>query len=608
MAGIEINSPFAAYVGWIEKQRQEQRAREDQDLDAKISYIHELTQNPRFNPQLLPEALKSLTELSGQKANPQSRKRAPGLSGFMGKSDPAAMMPEFLSSLMRGSRPVEGPTMQDAPDEPSGAPQAQGGAGWAPLPQVAPPPALPELSAGFQQPSRAEAPTGGRSVLQSPVPVPPAGTPFGQTPTDMGMLSAGQQLSTAQQTGQHNGMGIPPAPSTPRRQVPVSPDQQPLFKTGEDLAKEKGTEEGMVLTAKDKAEFDSMAALLGPDVARQAFAQKHGLKAPQPIKTIAGRHFYKGVDGQLHEMTLTMNPTTGEVTRIDLTTGQPVPDEAVEAAAGVPGTGAGSSAGARNLTPIQQALNDKFGFTDVTKATPAQLTEAGQLVFQRRMEEAAKKSQMSLGNALTVQRNAPLTYMTSTPEGDVPAAVRKGDLLSPKGGAAIPPPPKSSGKLNATEQEVVDTSLGLQPSIDKIKQVIQKYGLENANDLSALSGAKAGNFLREMGIAPNQVQEILQQRAGFVKAGLLRGLMGGRSSKYMAEILQKHMPSETQSPKLLYENLIQTEQEMHDRHRAVIQAHPDKKDIPQVPGEKSAADKDKEYEAFKNYIMGGAAK
>jgi hypothetical protein len=47
----------------------------------------------------------------------------------------------------------------------------------------------------------------------------------------------------------------------------------------------------------------------------------------------------------------------------------------------------------------------------------------------------------------------------------------------------------------------------------------------------------------------------VNQRANYVQAALLRTLMAGRPSKYLAELYTKHIPSGTQSPKLLAHQL-----------------------------------------------------
>lgn len=112
----------------------------------------------------------------------------------------------------------------------------------------------------------------------------------------------------------------------------------------------------------------------------------------------------------------------------------------------------------------------------------------------------------------------------------------------PLPGDVIGKPPTGSGpKLNASQQDNLAGLNTAEVEGVKVLRSLKTSGLDQSNDPT---DPRWNQFVvQTLKVAPEDYNKAdIQQRSAFVKAALTRGLMGGRPSQYVAEMIQQHMP------------------------------------------------------------------
>lgn len=114
-------------------------------------------------------------------------------------------------------------------------------------------------------------------------------------------------------------------------------------------------------------------------------------------------------------------------------------------------------------------------------------------------------------------------------------------------GANAGRPPASVVTMNASANTAEITGV-------KILAQMKQLGMDKSNDW--LDPKITQWMVGTLGMSPSEAAvSDINQRANYVQAALLRSLMAGRPSKYLAELYTKHIPSAMQSPKLLAHQL-----------------------------------------------------
>jgi len=138
---------------------------------------------------------------------------------------------------------------------------------------------------------------------------------------------------------------------------------------------------------------------------------------------------------------------------------------------------------------------------------------------------------------------------------------------SAQGPAAAPPPGPVEGAIQAAggaatartpkyyspagKQTIMAVNM-LNSMLPKLEATIRQAGL--ANDNNALSEGIAKK-LYAAGFAPNDTTEQILQRSGMAEAYGLRGLLGGRTNQSLQGIMQMHLVSPGDSPKLILQKI-----------------------------------------------------
>lgn len=525
-----VNNPLSKLVNYLEAQKQQNRAIEDAEIDRKITLIHDLINAPGANPARTAEGISNLMELYAAKGG-RGTKPAKG-QGPWGKSE--TPMPSLLAGIIHGSIPFEGPTTEAVPQPQSPAQQGL-------MPEA--PAILPGLTREMGTPpdpsnqARAEGFTG-KDALNSPVMVPPA--PLQAAPEASRMLSAARDMQKYNE-----------GPKT----RPVA--NQPMMRDPMEIAQEQAQIKAMGDTTMMQAEMDQAIKMgADPALARQMVMEKHGLKQTQLTKPVAGSnkpYIYTGPDGKpviVNGTTYLKSDGTSE-TR-NAVTGMPLPPDAQEY---FHPTGSQASP---YTTHWEQ---DKNGVWHVSYA--AKDPNAG---FDPKT--------LSTGMVGHLPPAPTFTYDTPDPNHPgltIPVVAPK--VVTPGVGAPGTSLPPKAQKLGTEEQTFVDTAQGIQGTMDRVTKSIEEAGLQHANSITDWGSTQAQNWIRKQGFEPEQFQADLQQQTGYIRATLLRSLLGGRPNKYVTEIFQSHLPAEFQTPAQIYNTMRLVRQEIQDRYAGISQGH-----------------------------------
>lgn len=140
-------------------------------------------------------------------------------------------------------------------------------------------------------------------------------------------------------------------------------------------------------------------------------------------------------------------------------------------------------------------------------------------------------------------------------------------VAGPGGGKeqAMPPglfKPRAGGVSQPPVSVVQNNAAGNTAEVQgvKILAALRQAGLDKSNDWA---DPKVTQFMvGSLGSMPSDpaIADI-NQRANYVQATVLRTLMQGRPSAYLANLYSKHIPSATQSPALLYHQLVRALEE-----------------------------------------------
>lgn len=517
-----INNPFSKLVDFLESQKQANRAQEDAEIDRRITLIHDLITSPGANPARTAEGLSNLMDLYAAKGG-RTSKPSKG-QGPWGKSD--IPMPSLLAGIIHGQIPFEGPTTEPVPQ-----PQTPAQQGLMPEASAQ----LPGLK-GFD----------GKEILNTPVMVPPE--PLQAPPEASRMLSAARDMQRYNE-----------GPKT----RPVA--NQPMMKTGEEMGREKAGIQAATDQTMMQAEYDQAVKMLKAGGADDATAaktaglmvmEKHGLKQPAMAKPVAGSnkpYVYTGPDGKpvIVNGTTYLNPDGTSVTRNSVTN-MPLPPDAQEYFK--PG-----GSGSPYTTHWEQ---DAQGVWHVSYAAK---------------DPGAGFDPKTLTTGIVGHLPPAPTFVYDTPDPNhpgqtIPVVRPKVVTGNPAGTAPGTNPPKAQ-KLGTEEQSFVDTAQGMQKTMDRINKSIEDAGIQHSNSISDWSSTQVQNWWRKQGFEPNQLQADLQQRVGYLRATLLRSLLGGRPNKYVTEIFQSHLPAEFQTPAQIYNTMKLIKQEIQDRYDGIQKGH-----------------------------------
>jgi hypothetical protein len=187
----------------------------------------------------------------------------------------------------------------------------------------------------------------------------------------------------------------------------------------------------------------------------------------------------------------------------------------------------------------------------------------GEIEAGNALENGLRKAKVQTASAETGARestSAPYhPTLLSDDEGSTHAV-----KFGPQGGQDMPIPPGlhqgngigANGHRPAPASIVTMNASGNTAEITGVKILasLKNMGLDQSNNW--LDPKVTQFMIGTLGMAPNDpaIADV-NQRANYVQAALLRTLMAGRPSKYLAELYTKHIPSGTQSPKLLAHQL-----------------------------------------------------
>lgn len=488
-----INDAFSQLVGYLETQRNQQRQREDDQANQYISQTHDLITAPGANPARTAQLYGDLMKLYAQKGAAKSQK---GAAGFSGKYE--LDMPSVLAGLTHGSIPFEGNTTEPVPQPQSPAQQGL----------------MPEASAqlpGLKQ-------FDGSSVLNSSVMIPPE--PIKPPPEATGMLSAARDMQA------YNA-----GPKT----RPVA--NQPVMRSGSEMAQEKATNEALSKTTSQQALMDNEYQTLvkmgtHPDIARQAVAEKYGLKVSTANRTSAKNATVDGV-----KQVVWVDPLTKVISD---TSGNPISGDIV-----FEGTSGAASAFQQHLV---QKPDGSYEAIYVPKA-PAQAGDpsgissaptgvTGKLPPPPSSVQvlAAPGTGLPEPFKVTGTTAAPITFSgTAGPDG-------KGGVNAMK--------PIAPEKMSAAGKQALLGIGTIGSMIEPLMQDLQTQGLTN-NPI----GQSWNLLLAKHGISPGQEEEQLLQLLGVADAYGLRGLMGGRPNMRLMDIVRVHLPQPGDSTQLSWDKL-----------------------------------------------------
>ena len=325
----EYISPLGSLVNWIDSERDKNRKQEDSDMDQKIALIHDMITGPGANPARTADGIRSILELQQAKGGRQKGKRKAGLAGFMGANE--ELMPDFLSQLIHKNRPFQGPTYSEQQQEvsqPASVSRLPGQMDQQPSYGAAngiiEQPDEQISSAAISQQMGRGAPTGGQSVLQDPVMIPPP--PLDAAPTGGRMLGAARDMQKQPQNVQ-----MPGALGMQTTRTPLPDDQQPFMRSPEEMAQLEGNAAGIkenaIYDARNQAKVAmwKRAGLSDDEIRQMLLREATGAGAQLSIQD-AG---YVKVGDKVYHAVRKLNPRTGEWETVDQITGMPIPEGAI---------------------------------------------------------------------------------------------------------------------------------------------------------------------------------------------------------------------------------------------------------------------------------------
>ncbi len=541
-----------AFANYMQQERQRARDREDQQLNYHMELIKALVNRPDINqrPEIMGQALHDMLELADAKGGKGKQKS--GVQGFMGAHD--LPISQFLSGIMQGSRPIVGPTQEADTSGP--AMGGVGGQGQAPIPSMAP---MSSLETELADPGRpVGAPTGGASILSAPIAAPP---PMSQGPTEAhGLVSAGRAIA------QDTTVPPPGSPSSMRmRDLP--PGRQPYFIDPRERAAEQGDVQGIEAGGKLRgtmeAEYQALIKIGVPvDKAQLAVAEKYGLKQPAAKQGAPKEFEIPGPNGKpVRVLASPILDSNGKQTWIDQY-GRPLPPDQATVVDKL------STAG---LTSYQQHIvKDAQGNISIVygaKDPTAQPTTTPPGIPAPPAKPTMIVAPTGVRGGIPAAPQ-PYVYQAQDPNNPgavIPMAVDRRDLMS--GGKGAPAP--VAKPLTAEEKNFVDTAQGVKPVLERIEKLITSNGLEHANSVKDWASQRAQNWIRQSGFEPAKFNADLQQQTGYIRATLLRSLLGGRPSRQITEIFQSHLPKEDFTPAMIMNTIRLVKQEISDRYAGI---------------------------------------
>lgn len=235
-----------ALADYLQGERERNRKTEDDQLSYQMELIKSLAARPDINerPEIMGQAIHDMMDLANAKGGKGKLKG--GAAGVMGAHE--LPVSQFLKGLVNGTRPMVGDTTAVSPEQVEQPSMSLGqamnfmphGQQETPIPSMAPMGSL-STPVGVKTPG---APTGGESVLESPIAMPPQGV---EGPATMArMVEAGRGVLA------EKGTTTSP-PSLARTPVPSA--RQPYFRSSEEMAREKGENTATTYTAAQESEI-----------------------------------------------------------------------------------------------------------------------------------------------------------------------------------------------------------------------------------------------------------------------------------------------------------------------------------------------------------------
>jgi hypothetical protein len=364
--------------------------------------------------------------------------------------------------------------------------------------------------------------------------------PFPEPPIDHNLALTAAQVGTP----------MKPAMKT----QPVAQAKQPYLLTPEAMAEQHSLSGAAGISANMEAEYNTLIKMgMEPEKAKLTVAEKYGLKvSTNSNKMGAGKIFTRTVNGVVDKVmgypTMDMN---GKVTVID-DNGHPMDPSYQPEETGASGQG-----------PAYKDFTNKAGmitrvFRDGTSK------EMG--VFGKPQIPPRPYVYDSIATDGTVKKVAVDPFQLALETARAQAAARQAGLPFVS--------PQVLQKLQPDEQDFVDSTLAAMPAMNRVKQTLEQSGMKDLDDVSAWTDQRWKNFLYRMGFTPDQTQEALQQQVGYLKAMLLKAVMPGRPSQYIAQIFEQHLPDSWMTPARIYGTLNLVEQEIRERYAGIAKAKP----------------------------------
>lgn len=512
---------------YIQGERKANRDSEDAQLDHQMQLIQALASRPDANPALLGSALHDLVDLHAAKGGKAPRKS--GGEGMLGAHE--LPMSQFLAGMQDSTRAMGSPMEQ-----------------------------VPGLDAMVPRTSLTGLPAAGAGSMGS------AGAPGQPPPGIAAVPSAPIAEPPVSKDIQRDAfaMGQPSKPTLRTQEKPL--ERQPYLLSDDAMAEKSAKKPAAALHATMMAERDALVQMgMPPEQAMNVVAQKYGMRSAPASKMGTGQLYERNVNGQVDRvMAYPVLDAQGNTRFVD-DNNQPL-DPAFQPVQKQTG----------NAASGKQVMVDKEGNAwMIDKATNTSVAVGG----------PAKGKPMA--------PPAPYVYQVDGPNGPEPYAIDKFQLLNRINAASrqagvVPIPPAVFQRLVGDDKNFVESALGVLPTIGRVNKLLEDNGMTQDNDMAAWGNARWKNALYRMGFSPdniddNLVQEDLQQQTGYIRALLLRGLMGGRPSQYIIDIFQQHIPAEYMTPARIYNTLSLIKQEMKDRYAAISDVNPSAH-IPAFPG------------------------